>query len=164
MGESEVRDEPLVEDRVDRLAVVARAGGLATNSLCAEKGRRALPARYGRFGPLNRAKQMPESRANGSAPRSDGRPRTVAARAREHALREAVRGGRLAPGTRLPSTRTLCAELGVSRGVVVDAYAQLAAEGYLHTRRGAGTTVAATARTERPRGPAPRRYRRSATT
>ncbi len=62
----------------------------------------------------------------------------------EHALREAVRGGRLAPRTRLPSTRALCAELGVSRGVVVDAYAQLAAEGYLQTRRGGGTTVAAT--------------------
>jgi GntR family transcriptional regulator / MocR family aminotransferase len=60
----------------------------------------------------------------------------------EHTLREAVRSGRLAPGTRLPSTRALCAELGVSRGVVVDAYAQLAAEGYLHTRRGGGTTVA----------------------
>ncbi len=61
----------------------------------------------------------------------------------EHALREAVLNGRLAPGSRLPSTRTLCAQLGVSRGVVVDAYAQLAAEGYLQTRRGAGTTVAA---------------------
>jgi GntR family transcriptional regulator / MocR family aminotransferase len=67
----------------------------------------------------------------------------------EHALREAVRSGRLAPGTRLPSTRALCAELGVSRGVVVDAYAQLAAEGYLHTRRGGGTTVAATLTRER---------------
>jgi GntR family transcriptional regulator/MocR family aminotransferase len=67
----------------------------------------------------------------------------------EHALREAVRGGRLAPGTRLPSTRALCAELGVSRGVVVEAYAQLAAEGYLHTRRGGGTTVAATLTHER---------------
>jgi GntR family transcriptional regulator/MocR family aminotransferase len=63
----------------------------------------------------------------------------------EHALREAVRSGRLAPESRLPSTRTLCAQLGVSRGVVVDAYAQLAAEGYLQTRRGGGTTVAATA-------------------
>jgi GntR family transcriptional regulator / MocR family aminotransferase len=62
----------------------------------------------------------------------------------EYALREAVRSGRLPPGTRLPSTRSLCTELGVSRGVVVDAYAQLAAEGYLHTRRGGGTTVAAT--------------------
>jgi GntR family transcriptional regulator/MocR family aminotransferase len=68
----------------------------------------------------------------------------------EHALREAVRGGRLAPGTRLPSTRALCIELGVSRGVVVDAYAQLSAEGYLHTRRGGGTTVAATLTRARP--------------
>jgi GntR family transcriptional regulator/MocR family aminotransferase len=68
----------------------------------------------------------------------------------EHALREAVRSGRLAPGTRLPSTRALCAQLGVSRGVVVDAYAQLAAEGYLCTRRGAGTTVASAVAPQRP--------------
>jgi GntR family transcriptional regulator/MocR family aminotransferase len=67
--------------------------------------------------------------------------RSLRARA-EHALREAVRSGRLAPGTRLPATRALAVQLGVSRGVVVDAYAQLAAEGYLHTRRGGGTTVA----------------------
>jgi GntR family transcriptional regulator/MocR family aminotransferase len=60
----------------------------------------------------------------------------------ERALREAVREGRLAAGMRLPSTRALAAELGVSRGVVVDAYAQLAAEGYLLTHRGGGTTVA----------------------
>jgi GntR family transcriptional regulator / MocR family aminotransferase len=70
--------------------------------------------------------------------------RSLRARA-EYALRAAVRSGQLAPGTRLPSTRALCAELGVSRGVVVDAYAQLAAEGYLSTRRGGGTTVAAIA-------------------
>src|ERR1700735_1564303 len=63
----------------------------------------------------------------------------------EQALREAVRSGRLAPGSRLPSTRTLCAQLGVSRGVVVDAYSQLAAEGYLQTRRGGGTSVVGTA-------------------
>jgi GntR family transcriptional regulator/MocR family aminotransferase len=63
----------------------------------------------------------------------------------ERALREAVRSGRLAPGSRLPSTRALCAQLGVSRGVVVDAYSQLAAEGYLQTRRGGGTSVAGTA-------------------
>jgi GntR family transcriptional regulator/MocR family aminotransferase len=67
----------------------------------------------------------------------------------EHALREAVRSGRLPPGTRLPSTRSLCTELGVSRGVVVDAYAQLAAEGYLYTRRGGGTRVAATVSRDR---------------
>jgi GntR family transcriptional regulator / MocR family aminotransferase len=63
----------------------------------------------------------------------------------ERALREAVRSGRLAPASRLPSTRTLCAQLGVSRGVVVDAYSQLAAEGYLQTRRGGGTSVAGAA-------------------
>ena len=66
---------------------------------------------------------------------------TLRARA-EHALREAVRSGRLAPGSRLPATRALAAQLGVSRGVVVEAYAQLAAEGYLDTRRGGGTRVA----------------------
>ena len=59
----------------------------------------------------------------------------------EHALRAAVR--RLPAGTRLPPTRALAAELSVSRGVVVEAYAQLAAEGYLLTRRGGGTFVAA---------------------
>src|ERR1700735_4549228 len=63
----------------------------------------------------------------------------------ERALREGVRSGRLAPGSRLPSTRSLCAQLGVSRGVVVDAYSQLAAEGYLQTRRGGGTSVAGAA-------------------
>jgi GntR family transcriptional regulator/MocR family aminotransferase len=68
----------------------------------------------------------------------------------EHALREAVRSGRLAPGSRLPSTRALCDQLGVSRGVVVDGYAQLAAEGYLQTRRGGGTYVAQTAVSSRP--------------
>jgi GntR family transcriptional regulator / MocR family aminotransferase len=67
--------------------------------------------------------------------------RTLRARA-EHALREAVRSGRLAPGSRLPATRALATQLGVSRGVVVEAYAQLAAEGYLDTRRGGGTRVA----------------------
>jgi GntR family transcriptional regulator/MocR family aminotransferase len=69
----------------------------------------------------------------------------------ESALRDAVRSGRLAPGSRLPSTRELCAQLGVSRGVVVDAYAQLAAEGYLQTRRGGGTCVAQAAVSPRPR-------------
>ncbi|HTN24806.1 MAG TPA: PLP-dependent aminotransferase family protein [Solirubrobacteraceae bacterium] len=62
----------------------------------------------------------------------------------ENALRDGIRGGVLAPGARLPSSRVLSAQLGVSRGVVVDAYAQLVAEGYLSARHGAGTTVAAT--------------------
>jgi GntR family transcriptional regulator/MocR family aminotransferase len=47
------------------------------------------------------------------------------------ALREAIQEGRLAPGTRLPSSRRLSTDLQVSRGVVADTYDQLAAEGYL---------------------------------
>jgi len=65
----------------------------------------------------------------------------------EHALREAIRSGRLPPGTRLPATRALATQLGVSRGVLVDAYAQLAAEGYVETRRGGGTSVTRAATT-----------------
>jgi GntR family transcriptional regulator / MocR family aminotransferase len=66
----------------------------------------------------------------------------------EEQLRAAVRSGRLAAGARLPSTRALARDLDVSRGVVVDAYAQLAAEGYLVARRGASTRVSET--TPRP--------------
>jgi GntR family transcriptional regulator/MocR family aminotransferase len=57
-------------------------------------------------------------------------------------LRAAVRVGTLPVGTRLPASRTLAADLGVSRGVVVRAYDQLVAEGYLAGRRGSGTIVA----------------------
>jgi GntR family transcriptional regulator/MocR family aminotransferase len=59
----------------------------------------------------------------------------------ERALRDAIRSGRLAPLTRLPSTRGLAAELGISRGTVSAAYDQLVAEGYLTARQGSGTTV-----------------------
>ncbi|GGS80678.1 MocR-like pyridoxine biosynthesis transcription factor PdxR [Streptomyces violaceus] len=58
------------------------------------------------------------------------------------ALREAVRSGRLAPGTRLPSSRVLAADLGIARNTVADAYADLVAEGWLTARQGAGTRVA----------------------
>ncbi|MEV7806540.1 PLP-dependent aminotransferase family protein [Microbispora sp. NPDC088329] len=58
-------------------------------------------------------------------------------------VREAVRSGRLVPGTRLPATRDLARDLGLSRGVVVEAYEQLVAEGVLDSRTGAGTRVAA---------------------
>ncbi|MER5556685.1 PLP-dependent aminotransferase family protein [Streptomyces sp. NPDC002793] len=58
------------------------------------------------------------------------------------ALREAVRSGRLAPGTRLPSSRTLAVDLGIARNTVVDAYAELVAEGWLTARQGSGTRVA----------------------
>ncbi|MFI6447343.1 PLP-dependent aminotransferase family protein [Kitasatospora sp. NPDC050543] len=68
----------------------------------------------------------------------------------EDALREAVQDGRLAPGTRLPSSRALGGDLGVARNTVVEAYTQLAAEGWLTSRRGSGTTVAARATPSRP--------------
>ncbi|WP_405738000.1 PLP-dependent aminotransferase family protein [Streptomyces sp. NBC_00028] len=58
------------------------------------------------------------------------------------ALREAVRSGRLAPGTRLPPYRSLAADLGVARNTVADAYAELVAEGWLTARQGSGTHVA----------------------
>jgi GntR family transcriptional regulator/MocR family aminotransferase len=76
---------------------------------------------------------------------ADGRP-VAGGRGRrlESALREAVRGGRLAAGVRLPSSRDLAAQLGVARGTVTAAYGQLVAEGYLTSRRGSGTTIAAT--------------------
>ena len=73
----------------------------------------------------------------------------------EDALRVAIRSGRLPPGSVLPPSRDLAEQLRVSRGVVVDSYAQLATEGYLSARRGSGTRVAATAASGRP--PARRR-------
>jgi GntR family transcriptional regulator/MocR family aminotransferase len=72
-------------------------------------------------------------------------------------LREAIRAGRLRTGVRLPASRALASQLGVSRGVVTDAYEQLTAEGWLAARRGAGTVVAAAPFAEPPREEAPRR-------
>jgi GntR family transcriptional regulator / MocR family aminotransferase len=63
----------------------------------------------------------------------------------EDQLRRAVRSGVLRPGGRVPSTRDLARQLGVSRRVVVAAYAQLAAEGYLSLRQGARPRVSETA-------------------
>ncbi|MCK2217670.1 PLP-dependent aminotransferase family protein [Actinomadura sp. ATCC 31491] len=57
-------------------------------------------------------------------------------------LRDAIRAGRLAPRTRMPSTRTLAAVLGVSRGVVLAAYERLLADGSVEGRHGSGTYVA----------------------
>ncbi|WP_028642506.1 MocR-like pyridoxine biosynthesis transcription factor PdxR [Nocardioides sp. URHA0020] len=61
------------------------------------------------------------------------------------ALLGAVRGGRLTTGDRLPPTRTLAQDLGVSRNTVALAYERLVAEGFLESRVGAGTFVAALA-------------------
>jgi len=67
------------------------------------------------------------------------------------ALHEAIWTGRLLPGTRLPSSRSLAKDLGIARNTVADAYGQLVAEGWLTARQGSGTEVA---RREAPPEPA----------
>jgi GntR family transcriptional regulator/MocR family aminotransferase len=71
-------------------------------------------------------------------------------------LRGAILAGQLAPGTRLPSTRALAAELDLARNTVVNAFEQLIAEGYLEGKAGAGTRVAATLPDDLLRAPAPK--------
>jgi len=80
----------------------------------------------------------------------------------ETSIRDSIRAGRLVRGASLPPSRVLAADLGVSRGVVVEAYQQLTAEGYLTSRAGGYTQVAAAGavlpvpelRPARPPGPA----------
>ena len=75
------------------------------------------------------------------------------------ALKTGIREGQFRPGSRLPSTRALCADLGVSRNTVLAAYEQLLAEGYALARERATTVVAdivtprATARDTEPSPP-----------
>src|SRR3954465_9608195 len=72
----------------------------------------------------------------------------------EDQLRTAIRSGALRPGAQVPSTRDLARQLGVSRRIVVEVYAQLEAGGYLILRQGArprvkeGAAVASAAHTE----------------
>ncbi|MCP3804050.1 PLP-dependent aminotransferase family protein [Allokutzneria sp. A3M-2-11 16] len=80
-------------------------------------------------------------------------PGSLATRLRD-ALREAVRAGRVRPGARLPSTRTLAADLRLSRGTVVEAYRRLIAEGYFVASGGSGTRVAAVGAAPPPPVPA----------
>ena len=87
--------------------------------------------------------------------RRDG-ARTLASQI-EDRLRGAIRDGALRPGARVPSTRDLARQIGVSRRVVVGAYAQLAAEGYLALRQGARPRVSAAAAGARPDPAAPAR-------
>jgi GntR family transcriptional regulator/MocR family aminotransferase len=61
----------------------------------------------------------------------------------ETSIRDSIRAGRLPRGSSLPASRALATDLGVSRGVVVEAYQQLTAEGYLASRAGGYTHVAA---------------------
>lgn len=72
----------------------------------------------------------------------------------EAGLRDAIRSGRLRGGERLPSSRELAGELGVSRGLVQECYNQLLAEGYLTSRVGSATRVASGARPA-PASPSP---------
>ncbi|TXH34338.1 MAG: PLP-dependent aminotransferase family protein [Rhodospirillaceae bacterium] len=58
-------------------------------------------------------------------------------------LRQAILGGRLTPGARMPASRAFADELSVSRNTVLGAYEQLLSEGYLEMRPGSGTYVAA---------------------
>jgi GntR family transcriptional regulator / MocR family aminotransferase len=71
--------------------------------------------------------------------RSSGRPLRAQL---EAAVRDAIRSGRLRGGERLPSSRELARELGVSRGIVQECFGQLLAEGYLTSRTGSSTRVA----------------------
>ncbi|MER5970720.1 PLP-dependent aminotransferase family protein [Streptomyces sp. NPDC002055] len=66
-----------------------------------------------------------------------------------NSLRQLVESGTLWPGTRVPSSRRLALDTGVSRSVVVEAYEQLSAEGYLTTKRGSGTTISNRAQSDR---------------
>ncbi|WP_214110621.1 aminotransferase-like domain-containing protein [Acrocarpospora catenulata] len=72
-----------------------------------------------------------------------------------HQLRQAIESGQLAPGTRMPSTRTMAEVLQVSRGVALTAYEILFAEGYVTGRHGSGTYVSTRARTEERGTPRP---------
>src|SRR5215475_10627723 len=68
-------------------------------------------------------------------------------------LRTHILSGQLEPGTRLSSTRSLAAELGVSRTTTALAYEQLLLEGYVKSRVGDGTRVARLRPEQRHRGP-----------
>ncbi len=109
---------------------------------------------YARSGPAIRSNSVSIQWA-GLGPelllRLDRTPRQPLLSQLETELREAIRSGRLTSGERLPSSREMARELGVSRGLVQECYAQLLAEGYLTARTGSGTRVAAGASHDAPR-------------
>jgi GntR family transcriptional regulator/MocR family aminotransferase len=87
--------------------------------------------------------------------------RKVARRVRVYCtVLDAIRGGALPPGTRLPSARQLAAEWGYARGAVEEAFAQLQIEGFIERRVGDGSYVAAQAATAAPPGATPARAQR----
>src|SRR4051812_47392401 len=102
-----------------------------------------MRARYARNGPLIRSSSTRSMRTTSPelfVELDRSRPRGLRAQL-EDGLRDAIRTGRLPPGRRLPSTRALAGDLGVTRGVVVAAYDQLLAEGYVTSQAGSGTVV-----------------------
>src|SRR5829696_4068324 len=175
VGEADVSDERLVEDRLDGVAVVRRLVVHAPQAHALRRRVRAAANRGGAHGAEDRARSGPLSRAIDGAADGTNDVRVATADpqgilvALDHdaseplrrqlagALRDAIRAGRLRTGVRLPASRALAEQLGVSRGVVTDAYEQLTAEGWLAARRGAGTTVAAAPAAEPPRSTAPGR-------
>ncbi len=89
---------------------------------------------------------LPTNRAAGACPvdlplRLDGMTGPQAARVHQ-ALRDAILAGRLPPGSRLPPSRALAAQLGIRRNMVVGAYEHLLSDGLVEARVGAGTFVA----------------------
>jgi GntR family transcriptional regulator / MocR family aminotransferase len=87
---------------------------------------------------------MPRLRSSFSLPSLKSLDRSLGRMGQQLAqgLRHAIASGALRPGERLPSTRTLSESLGVSRGMIVEAFDQLKAEGYLESLPRAGTAVA----------------------
>jgi GntR family transcriptional regulator / MocR family aminotransferase len=118
-----------------------------------------MPLLYSRSGPREVTNSATKTGTNGTGPELLVRLAGPRRRALlEDRLRELIRAGSLRADSRLPSSRVLAGDLGVSRRLVVDAYAQLLAEGYLVSRPGDGTYVAATsALAEETAAPAPPR-------
>ncbi|MEV8230156.1 PLP-dependent aminotransferase family protein [Streptomyces sp. NPDC079167] len=110
----------------------------------------------GGFGPALRSDAVDPSRTNHAwatlldvGPPERGRRRLHDRLA--HALRTAIRDGRLVEGAAVPPSRALAEELGCSRWVVTEAYGQLVAEGYLSARVGSATRVSWSPETTPPR-------------
>src|SRR5437879_1609351 len=110
-----------------------------------------MASTYGRIGPGVWSISMADRGANSAG--ADLHLELGATRGRGElvwALHESIRSGRLAAGTRLPSSRSLAKDLGIARNTVADAYGQLVAEGWLTARQGSGTRVADQACAEPP--------------
>lgn len=142
--ESKVADLPRAENRSDRVEVIRRAFGQARDGYSLGCFHALDTAGYA--GPVTRASETTVDRASDRGAREiflDLEMRRGALRKNlAETLRSAIQDGRLVARTWLPSSRTLATDLGVSRGVVTDAYEQLAAEGYLDVKPRTAPAVA----------------------